>query len=521
VSDFSAAETALVIEGVSKTYGRRKVVDDVTLTVRRGEIHALLGQNGSGKSTLIRILAGQTAPDPPLSPEQQPSLTAGGVRTQLPITPAESSQRGLVFVHQDLALVPTATVAETLGLGRFCTTRLGRVRWREQEQLTRDVLRLYEVDAQPGTLIRDLSEVDRAIIAIVRGISFLRGEGSSASTLFLDEPTAYLPADATLRFFEVMRDLAREGHAIVFVSHRLDEVLEVCDRASVLRDGRLVETRDLVGVGRSELVQSILGHALDTPARRQPTSNQEPTLEVKNLSGRRVRDVSFDGKRGEILGITGLLGSGFEEIAYLAFGAVHGTGTVTIEGREHVQSRLTPKRAIALGMGLLPADRRSLSGVQRATSAENLALAATSQRPALSRLRADADHKAADGYMRSVGVQPIAPDALLATFSGGNQQRILFMKWLTLNPKLLWLHEPTHGVDVGAKAALHRLITQAADDGCCIVIASTEYEDLAEMCDRVLVLHNGRLSTQLAGADLNHRTLLQACMSDVGGRHAG
>nr|WP_067584604.1 sugar ABC transporter ATP-binding protein [Amycolatopsis rubida] len=497
---------------MSKTYGQRLVLDDVTFAVRTGEIHALLGQNGSGKSTLIKILAGQVAPDARGRFPSGPSLSAGDRQHELPVSPSVSAALGFVFVHQDLGLVPTATVTETLGLGHFLTNRLGRLRWKEQTSLTKKVLEQYQIDAAPWALTRDLSEVDRAILAIVRGVSFLRRDHSAAKVLVLDEPTAFLPADVVHRVFRILRDLAGEGHAIVFVSHRLDEVFEVCDRASILRDGVLVGTRDLADTAKHELVHAILGRHLQPTRRSSDAHANRVAIEVSHLSGKRAKNVTLSAREGEVVGLTGLLGSGFEEIAYLGFGASRGTGTVTIGDREFAQHKLSPHRCIELGMGLLPADRRAASGVPAASAAENLTLVEVGQAKNRSRVRRTEREDAA-AVMRDAGVRPPLAGMPFSAFSGGNQQKILFMKWMSMGPTVLWLHEPTNGVDVGAKESIHHLIVRAAESGCCVLIASTEYEDLADLCDRVLVFHDGRVTTELAGENLNHRQLLHVCMS--------
>jgi ribose transport system ATP-binding protein len=504
------AQDLLTARHLSKTYGSRLVLDDARISVRAGEIHALLGQNGSGKSTLIGILAGRVSPDR----SESASMTVAGAREDLPILPERSAELGMAFVPQELGLVGNATVMESLGLGRYCTTAYGRVRWSRQRALTAEVLRRFGLNISPDAPVSSLPEVERAMLAIIRGVESL--PPGRPGVLVLDEPTAYLPADAVHKVFEVLRRIARQGSAIVLVTHRLDEVMEVCDRATVLLGGKVVGTFDVQDMTKQALITQILGVEMDQLyPDLAPPSSSEAVLEVTDLRGGLLRGISFQVGRGEILGITGLVGGGFDEVVRRCFGAAHtrGTGTVTFGAAAFSQAKVTPALAMKHGAAFIPSDRRRAGGVMTATALENVTMADLESYSTLGRIRHRRLRETGIASMADVGVTPLDPDLPFSSFSGGNQQKMIFAKWLRREPQILLLHEPTHGVDVGAKRVLFSLIQDAAAQGAAVVIASAEYEDLAHLCHRVLVVHDGRVETELRDKTLTMNHILQACLT--------
>ena len=498
---------------LSKTYGSRTVLDDVQLSVRAGEIHALLGQNGSGKSTLIGILAGQIEPDR----GRAAIVTVADETQELPISPGLAAQLGMAFVPQELGLVGNATVMETLGLGRYSATSYGRVRWRRERTRTAEVLRRFGLGVSPDAAVSSLPEVERAMLAIIRGVESL--PPGRPGVLVLDEPTAYLPGDAVHRVFEVLRRIAGEGSAVVLVTHRLDEVMEVCHRATILRGGRLVSTSNVADITKRELVTRILGAELDQfYPELTPQTSTEPVFSASELTGELLRGVSFSVGRGEILGVTGLVGGGFDEVVRNCFGAsaARGGGIVRFGDVVVPQSQLTPANAMRHGAAFIPSDRRRAGGIMSATALENVTMADLESHSSRGRLRHRRLRESGIASMADVGVTPLEPDLPFSSFSGGNQQKMIFAKWLRRDPTILLLHEPTHGVDIGAKHVLFTLIQDAAARGAAVVIASAEYEDLAHLCHRVLIVHDGHITSELHDTTLSHHHILQACLSRSG-----
>jgi ribose transport system ATP-binding protein len=490
---------------LSKTFSGRTVLRGVDLDVRPGEIHGLVGQNGSGKSTLIKILAGFHAPD------AGASLEVHGQPIPLPLGPSEPGRLGLAFVHQDLGLFESGSVLENLRVGRYQTGLGWRISWRREREYARRALERFNVDVDPGTQVSTLSDVDRALVAIVRALDQV-GQ-TSAGVLVLDEPTAYLPRDSADALFAAVRRIAAEGFGVIFVSHRLAEVRSLCDRVTVLRDGASVGTADTASLSERDLIARILGFSLEELYPVVPHGEREVAVSVRGLASANVQDLSLDVHRGEIVGLAGLLGMGHEDVPYLLFGAERAeAGTLSIEGRSHAMARLTPRRAISLGIGLLPGNRLRDGGVLAATGTENMTLATLEDYFVGGLLRRRRERAAVAEAMGRFDVRPPEPQRPFGTFSGGNQQKILVAKWFATEPKLLLLHEPSQGVDVGAKRQIFRHIRDAAAAGTAFLIASVEYEDLAHLCDRVFVFRHGRAISELSGPDLTQERIAEQCL---------
>ncbi len=497
---------ALSTAGISKTFGGRRVLTDAAIEVGRGEVLGLVGQNGSGKSTLIKVLSGVYGPDP------GGTLRILGEEVELPVRPGDPARHGMAFVHQDLGLFEDGSLLENLRVGRYETGAAWRIHWSSEREACRVALgRVGLGDLSPDTPLRSLSQIDRALVAIARAVDQALAAGGSG-VLVLDEPTSYLPRDGVDRLFAAVRELSSQGLGVLFVSHRIDEVLTLCDRVTVLRDGRVAATLDTATATEDDVVAAMLGRSLEG---FYPESGAAPSgapLFVANgVSGDGIADLDFDVRRGEIYGVTGLLGMGQERLLYLLAGATRASGTIELEGERMPLERMSTRRARRSGMALLPADRLRASGVQEASAQENVTLAGLRRFVSGGRIRHAGERAAALELMESYEVQPPEPQRPLRTFSGGNQQKTLLAKWLMTEPRLLLLHEPTQGVDVGAKQQIFRHIRRAADRGAAVVIATTEYEDLAGICDRVLVLREGRRAVELGGASLTNDRLVEEC----------
>jgi ribose transport system ATP-binding protein len=508
-------ETVLQFTGLSKTFGATRALIDVDFDVRAGEVHGLVGRNGSGKSTLIKVLSGYHVPDP------GSRLVLDDQEINLPISGREAADHGLVFVHQDLGLVPAYSVLENIRLNSWQASGFQRIHWKSERTAVEGELERFGLEVDPNAPVITLSQVDRAIVAIVRAMHHLGNDGSG-KVLVLDEPTAYLPTDSVERLFEAVRTVAATGAGVVFVSHRTDEVLDITDRITVLRDGQLIDTVVTEATDEHALVSLILGRTLESfypdPVEAEPG---ERVLTVTGLNGTLIRNFDLNVDRGEIVGITGLMGAGHDEVPYYIFGARDAaSGHVVVNDQELKTSKATPTEAIAAGVALLPADRLYLSGTSEATVEDNVALPVLKKYFSRGRLQLAAVRERVGGLLTTFDVRPAMPNLEFSALSGGNQQKALLAKWLQMEPSLLLLHEPTQGVDVGSKADIFSRITEAAEAGTAVVIASAEHEDLANLCTRVVVFDSGRVVGELSGADLTEERILDLCYRGARGRGA-
>jgi ribose transport system ATP-binding protein len=508
--------TILSVRDLSKSFGSTRALEGVSLDVGPGEVHALLGQNGSGKSTLIKILAGYHSPD-------RGTVAIRGEPVGLPLPPVELRRRGLAFVHQDLGLVDTLSVVENLRVGRFETGAGWRIRWRSERARARALLRRFDLDVDPRTPVGRLSRTERAIVAIIRALDEMRSlalesrlRGSEdAGLLVLDEPTASLPEDEVRLLFDAMRRVRETGSSVLYVTHRLEEVFEVCDMVTVLRDGRRVATEPVAGLDEQALISLILGRDLEALYPEADRRAAEPVLEVAGLTGATCRDVSFALRRSEVLGLTGLVGAGYDEVPYLVYGAFPAAaGEVALEGRP--LGSVDPSRAHGLGLALLPADRQRQAGIPRATVKENVTLPVLRRYRRLGRLEHRRERRDVRELLARFRVRPPDPDRPLAALSGGNQQKALLARWIGTRPRILLLHEPTQGVDVGSRREIFELLQEAVDAGTAVLYASAEHEELAHLCDRVLVFRRGRIVRELAGGAISKDSIAAACYAEAG-----
>jgi ribose transport system ATP-binding protein len=510
----------LQLDGLSKAFGATRALDDVSIELGHGEVMGLIGRNGSGKSTLIKILSGFHAPD-------AGTLHVRGAAVAMPIQPDTAHRVGLSFVHQDLGLLPEFSVVENLRVGRYRTRSGGLIDWPRERRIVGDALAHFGVRATPNTLVGALPVVDRALVAIVRALlDFEKTEGAegheaSTGVLVLDEPTAYLPRDGVERLFSAVRSVAAAGTGVIFVSHRLDEVMAITDRVAVLRDGRLVGNTETASVNEDQLIELLLGRAMEDFYPEQHAQRGEQVLKVEDLNGVAVRDVNLVAHRGEIIGLTGLAGAGHEEVPYLLFGATRAvSGTMQTVGKKLPAASMSPRLAMDNGIALLPADRQRASGCQEATVAENLSLPVLDSFSSGGRVQKKPLLRRVSELLAEFDVRPADPTRRMNQLSGGNQQKGLLGKWMQRNPPVLLLHEPTQGVDVGSKKEIFAKVQAAADAGATVIISSVEYEDLANLCHRVLVFRDGRVAAELRGEELSEDRLINesfrtAARSDV------
>ena len=495
--------------GLTKAFGGARALNEVDLTVLPGEVHGLLGENGSGKSTLIKILAGYHTPD-------AGELFVNGREVPLPLGPGAPQRLGMEFVHQDLGLVASLTVAENFYMADIAKpSRRFFVSWSRRAAQAREVFARYGVTIDPDATIDGIRPVERALVAIVRALEGLRrGSGDEPTLLVLDEPTVFLPENEVALLFDLVRQIAARGSSVLFVSHDLAEVRQITDRVTVLRDGRVAGTVVTEQTSPRALVNLILGQELQEMAtvEQQQLDDQSVVLQVHDLSTRWLHDVSFDLRAGEVLGLTGLVGSGYEDSVYAIFGAIPAeNGTLVVDGERRDVAAMTPKTAMAHGIALVPGDRQNTGSIPTLPASDNINLLVLDRYFRGGRLRQnDLDHNAQE-LMAEFDVRPARPDLDYGSFSGGNQQKAMMAKWKQIEPRVLLLHEPTQGVDVGARQQIWTMI-RAATATTSTICASSDYEQLATICDRVGVIARGRLVGFLTGADVTKERIAEYCL---------
>jgi ABC-type sugar transport system ATPase subunit len=494
------AAPLLRMTGISKSFAGTKALDDVCLEVFSGQIVAVVGQNGSGKSTLVKVLAGIHQPDPGGSIEIRDA--AGN-----PLESHGGHQQSLHFIHQDLGLLPMLSTTENLDLSRPMGSRWIRPGNRAAEH--RRAARLVErfgVAIDVRAPVATLSPAERAIVAIARALD---GWTRPDNVLVLDEPTTALHSDEVDRLFRAIRRVASQGAGVIFISHRLDEVRAIADRVVALRDGKKVAEVAIGHLQDAALIRAIVGSSVAATHRTTPTRGGAVTLAVAALCGRVIQDIDLSVRAGEIIGVTGVLGSGREELAGLLFGAERRTsGAVRVN--DHALDAGDMAGAIDRGVAFVPPDRHRRGAVMQMNVRENLTLpglAGLTRR--FSRVDRKAERRDSARWSQAIGLRPLAPERAMTTFSGGNQQKVVLAKWLRTRPRLLLLDEPTQGVDVGAKATIYDLIMKAASDGTAVVVCSSDTKELVAICDRVLVLQAGRVVSEVSASALTEETLLR------------
>ncbi|HEX3737524.1 MAG TPA: sugar ABC transporter ATP-binding protein [Solirubrobacterales bacterium] len=502
-----SAASALQISGISKTFPGQKALSDVNLEIRAGEVHALVGENGSGKSTLIRILAGFHLPDP------------GGevlVRGEpLPFgSTSDSFGMGLRFVHQHLAIVLEMNAVENIALEAGFTRDLF-INWTSQERLTRELLAKLNIEMDVWKPLADCRPVERAAVAIARALRPASADGGldgeEVPLVVLDEPTSSLPAAEVRQLLSIVRDIASRGVAVLYVSHRLDEVFEIADRVSILRDGRLRGTEKIGDVTRESLIELIVGGE-HTKARaprvggEQTDGERRQALAVSNLVSDRVRGISFTVDAGEIVGIIGADGSGREEVSRLLIGGtLPERGEVSVEGVR--LPALSPRRTRRHGLVLAPGNTQPHSSIGDFTVRENLTLAVLDREARLGRLGRRKERALVDESIAELDIRPPQPERPYRLLSGGNQQKVILGKWLRTNPTVLVFDEPTAGIDVGARQAIYSLIQRRAAAGLAVVVCSSDFEDIVSLCGRALVMREGVIAAELSGNRLTEYQL--------------
>lgn len=506
--------TALYMRGISKTFGSNKALDNVELTIMPGEVMGLLGKNGCGKSTLIKILSGFHEPD------KGGELYINGQYVPLPMEPGEFKKYGMSFVHQDLGLADSLTVMENWILEDISTTNRLKIDWKRISTDIKETFDTYGLSIDPQAMVSSLGPVQKAMLAILRAVVNLHdAQQQGKGLLVLDEPTVFLPRTEVETLFQLVRSVAQSGISVMFVSHDLDEVMSLTDSFTVLRNGKNVGNGTTSMVDKNSVIEMILGETLNEYHVEVKSAdryqNIKPILEAKEISGNIVSSMNFNVYPGEVLGITGLVGSGFEEIPYLLFGDVKtGSGTINFDGKTYDLKKFSPTDAVQAKVALIPADRKNLGGVQDLTITENIMMQSMKHYRPFCLEQKDMVKKAKE-LVKDYTVYPSDIRLDFSMLSGGNQQKVLLAKWIQENPKLLILHEPTQGIDIGARQAIYNLIENSVKNtGMTVICSSSDYEQLEQICDRVLILVNGRIIEELTGDEITKARITEFCYAD-------
>lgn len=503
------------ITDVRKAFAGTQALDGVSFDLLKGTFHALVGGNGSGKSTVIKILAGVyeadagevSFPDRTIS---LPSYTASDAREQ-----------GLRFVHQQPSTFPELTVAENIaiGYGFGRTGPLGRIHWRSLRNHTKELLDRFQIDARPGQQLGSLGPASQTMVAIARALQDLDADRTENAVLVLDEPTASLPRREVNTLLSALDGYAKAGQTILYVTHRLEEVVQLADRVTVFRDGHVAGNAARGQFDHDSLVELIMGYkvqdVLKSP-RHRARADAKPMLALSDLQGGPIQGASLKAYQGEIVGLAGLLGSGRSSLAKMIFGALpFDAGTIEVSGR-----RLTPKAprdSIAAGVAYVPENRLSEAAFLGLNIKENLGIVSTGDYFERGRLRHARERRDAEALAKAYMVRAESLDAPFTSMSGGNQQKVILARWLRTNPKVLLLDEPTQGIDIGTRAEIWRLVRAAVDAGATALVISSDMEELPKVCDRVLVLGHGVIVEELEGAEVSEQNLDRLLLG--GGAH--
>ena len=495
----SNSQAIIRFENITKRFGGTVALDGVSFSVRKGEIHAVLGENGAGKSTLMRILSGVLTKD-------SGALWVGGEERNFR-SPVDAQLEGISTVYQEPSLAPHMTVAENVFLGREPTRGFGIVDYPSLNSQTKNVLSRLELAVSPTARLMDLSPAEIQLVQVARALA------SSTNILILDEPTASITEHESDVLFGLLKKLHADGLTIVYVSHRLKEIFDLCDRATVLRDGNYIDTVEVASSDENKMIAMMVGREIVHHERTQDHSSSSAIrLEVRGVSVRGaavpVHDVSLCVRRGEIVALAGLVGSGRSEVAKAIFGLHRiDAGSLEIDG-EPVQIH-TPRDAIRMGIAFVPEDRKEEGLISIQSLKHNISLTGLRLLSKFGFLRGAAETSLARSSTAQLSIKAASEEAEVATLSGGNQQKVVLAKWLWLEPSILILDEPTRGIDVGAKSEIHTLIRNLASEGVSVLLISSELPEVLALADRVYVMRDGTIAGELDRRQVSQEAIMR------------
>jgi rhamnose transport system ATP-binding protein len=499
----ASTQPLLSVRHIEKSFPGVRALSGVSFDVAAGEVHALLGENGAGKSTLIKIVSGVFPPD-------KGEVIVDGKPVNLE-RPDDARKAGVATIYQELLLFPELTVAENVFMGHAPRAAMGRLDWRAMREKTQALLDSLEIhDLRADQIVGALSVGNRQRVEILRALS------QDARILIMDEPTAALTEYDVTRLFDIVRRLKTRGVGIIFISHRMDEIFAIADRVTVLRDSAYVATKNIADTDTTELVQLMVGRKIESLFPKIEVPIGEPVLEVRDLERRPMtKKVNLSVRAGEIVGLAGLVGSGRSELAQTIFGVTPAEGGEIFIAGKKVEVH-SPAQARSLGVAYVPEDRGTQGLVRPMTVRENFSLAALAKVASGGFIDRAAERKLAQEGVARFAVKTSSLEQVAGKLSGGNQQKIVLGKWLANQPKLLILDEPTRGIDVGAKAEIHRLMGELAKQGLAILMISSELPEVLGMSDRVLVMREGRLVAEFPRAAATQESVGAAMMGSTG-----
>jgi len=487
---------ALRLENIVKTFPGVRALDDVSLEVAPGEVHALMGENGAGKSTLMKVLGGIHQPDS--------GRIVVGEETVVMTSPLEAKAKGIVFIHQELSLAEELSVAENIWLGELPRKRFGVVDWRTLRDRTDAILRKLRVGFDSRARVADLSIANQQMVEIARALTH------EAKAVIFDEPTASLTDAEKVVLFDVIEDLKADGVGIIYISHRMEEIFRITDRISVLRDGQYRGTLETAKTDEDEVTQLMIGRKLDLSRNVSHHELGEVALEVRGLScGSLFEDVSFAVRSGEVVGFYGLVGAGRTEIAETLFGLrTPSAGTILLDGEP--TEIASPADAIARGISLVPEDRKAQGLVLGMNCRDNMTLPQIGDLTSGPFTAEGAEVAIFDQYRDRLDIRTPGWKQTAGNLSGGNQQKIVIGKWLAMHPSVLIVDEPTRGIDVGSKAEIHNLIRDLAASGYAVIVISSEMPEVLHVSDRIVAMFNGRVTRTFTSEEVTEDNLIQA-----------
>jgi rhamnose transport system ATP-binding protein len=493
----SMSSPLLQLTNVAKSFGAVRALKGVSFDLIAGEVHALLGENGAGKSTLIKVITGAHAPD-------SGSIEIAG-RAVERLTPASARRLGIAAIYQQPALFPDLSVAENIALALERPLPFHRVRWAQRSSQALQLLERVGAKIDPASEVRDLSMPEQQLVEIARAL------GAGARILIMDEPTASLTRKEVELLYAVIRELRTEGVGTIYISHRLEEIFKVADRVTVLRDGESVGTNKLEQIDEAQLIRMLVGREVSTIYPPSEGSVAESVLSLRKLGCRSsgVRDVTLEIRAGEVLGLAGLVGAGRTELARVLFGITPAdSGEILLYGKS---IRIgSPREAVERGIGYVPEDRRRHGVILEMPVAVNMSMAIHPELFPGTWLRFGAEQRLAEEYVDRLGVKTASVEAPVASLSGGNQQKVALARWLATKPKVLILDEPTQGVDVGAKAEIHKLIRRLAAEGLAVLMISSDLPEIIGMSDRIAVMRGGSVVAELPAKSDAHEIMAAA-----------
>lgn len=487
---------ALRLEGIVKTFPGVRALDDVSFAVMPGEVHALMGENGAGKSTLMKVLGGIHQPDEGrIIVEEVPTVMT---------SPLQAKSKGIVFIHQELSLAEELSVAENIYLGELPTKSFGRVDWATLAEQTNAILKKLNVGFDANTRVGDLSIANQQMVEIARALTV------DAKAVIFDEPTASLTDSEKVVLFDVIADLQATGVGIIYISHRMEEIFKITDRVTVLRDGQYQGTVDTADSTEESVTQMMIGRALDLSRNASHHELGDVALEVRGLScGKLYQDVSFEVRRGEVVGFYGLVGAGRTEIAETLFGLRDpSAGQILLDGEE-VQIH-SPADAIARGISLVPEDRKGQGLVLGMNCRDNMTLPQIDNLKAGPFVAESAELAIFDKYHEQLDIRTPGWKQQVGNLSGGNQQKIVIGKWLSMHPKVLIVDEPTRGIDVGSKSEIHKLLRELAAQGYAVMVISSEMPEVLHVSDRIVAMYSGQVMRTFTSDEVTEDNLIQA-----------